>query len=622
MQVESNIKWSIASNTAWAKVNKGVTVNNDNITITVSPATTPEETEAVIVVKPYGEGYDAGSDTVYITRGSTDATSLTVDPESIDAPENGGSYTINVSSTAQWRVYKSWDMEWVTFTGATEGNGSGSFGISVDAATSVEALSGIITIEEVRSDNYKPVKTQVYIERAGKAAASLSVTPTTINAPAEGGDFSVNIQSNYSWTARVVVGSFFSISAKSGEAGESTLIVTVNPATSETEKTGYIIVNSSFGGEQARINIKREGKEKLYVTLGKSEIESPAEGGTYKVSLTSNTSWTVSSSDINIATVTPNSGNLNDSLTIVISPTSDNDDQYAAITITTADGVSEYIYITRKGTGQSHYVPHPFSIGENKKVYFSPGNLQYQASTNTWRFAGNQFLFVGCANFDRFYLNGNVYENGTKCDNAQISRTYSGWIDLFGWGTGANPTLHTELEDNYHTFVDWGTNPIHYKSTTYPSNTWRTLTYDEWRYLIFSNVGRVGAELRGLATVNNIKGCVLLPDDWDMPTGTSFVSDAKEYQTNVYTLKQWWVMEAHGAVFLPAAGFRIGDMSNEEVVQTYLRGYLHGNYWSCTSVENSSTYPYAVSIDNTLGITISSCRKPDGFSVRLVQDVE
>ena len=70
--VESNIKWSASSNTGWAKVNKGVSVNNDNITVTVSPATTPEETTATITIAPYGEGEAAGTQQVTITRGSTE----------------------------------------------------------------------------------------------------------------------------------------------------------------------------------------------------------------------------------------------------------------------------------------------------------------------------------------------------------------------------------------------------------------------------------------------------------------------------------------------------------------------------------------------------------------------
>lgn len=54
-----------------------------------------------------------------------------------------------------------------------------------------------------------------------------------------------------------------------------------------------------------------------------------------------------------------------------------------------------------------------FSVSDSTKVYFSQGNLQYQASTNTWRFAEHQWDYVGN-------------------DNENISEKYAGWIDLFG----------------------------------------------------------------------------------------------------------------------------------------------------------------------------------------------
>lgn len=57
-----------------------------------------------------------------------------------------------------------------------------------------------------------------------------------------------------------------------------------------------------------------------------------------------------------------------------------------------------------------------FSVSATQQVYFSQGNLQYQASTTTWRFAEHQYDYVGA-------------------DNENISSTYSGWIDLFGFGT-------------------------------------------------------------------------------------------------------------------------------------------------------------------------------------------
>ncbi|MBO4655069.1 MAG: hypothetical protein J5644_05955, partial [Bacteroidales bacterium] len=40
-----------------------------------------------------------------------------------------------------------------------------------------------------------------------------------------------------------------------------------------------------------------------------------------------------------------------------------------------------------------------FSVSSTKQVYFSQGNLQYQASTGTWRFAEHQYDFIGGGNF-------------------------------------------------------------------------------------------------------------------------------------------------------------------------------------------------------------------------------
>ena len=124
-----------------------------------------------------------------------------------------------------------------------------------------------------------------------------------------------------------------------------------------------------------------------------------------------------------------------------------------------------------------------FSVSPTKKVSFSQGNLQYNAAQNVWRFATNQYDFVGDAS------KGNVKIGTTKCNNALISNTYNGWIDLIGWGTGDNPTMSSNNYSDYPTFVDWGQNRIYNGGDKV--NLWRTLTKDEWVYLFY---GRKDAE--------------------------------------------------------------------------------------------------------------------------------
>ena len=166
------------------------------------------------------------------------------------------------------------------------------------------------------------------------------------------------------------------------------------------------------------------------------------------------------------------------------------------------------------------------------QVRFAKGNLQYQASTKTWRFAAHQYDLIGAA-------------------NAQISADNAGWIDLFGWGTGDAPTK-TSMKEDYSKFNDWGKNAI--SNAENKPNVWRTLTKDEWAYILESRPK--AASLRSIATVNNVAGYILLPDKWVLPSGLKFTANATDYKTNTYSAANWAKMEQAGAVFLPADGSR------------------------------------------------------------------
>ena len=548
VKVESNIKWQIASNTGWAKVDKGVSINNDRITVTVSPATTPEETKAYIVVSPYGEGYEAGRDTVLITRGSTDATSLTVDPTEVNAPEKGGSFTVNVSTNAQWRVWKTWDMDWVTLNEPAEGNGNGSFSFSIEEATSLDAVSGILTIEEVRSDHYKPVVTQVAVCRKGKAAADLTVAPTSITSPAEGGSFPVAIKSNYPWTASVVGAKFISVSTTSGE-GYTNMVVTIKPATDTVDVTGSITIKTTFGGEQARINIKREGKEPepelaSGITVYPEQAFATEEGGSTVISVSANCAWTVTSYDKTMATVAPASGNGNGSFTIRILPSTPKGALRSYVAVTSADGSVQKTILVRREKYKTKLALKPFSVKSNKQVYFSPGNLLYTQATQVWSFAEYQY--------DSYGLSGGIWE-------------------LFGWGTGDQPTA-TTVEFTYIEDLSlWGNNRIAYQDLVFPAGTWRTMDDAEWSYLLFSRPN--ADQLRGAACINGVNGYVLLPDNWQAPEPSlNLVGNTNNYAANVYTPADWIKMEANGAVFLPASGYRY----NYALGETQMAGY----YWT------------------------------------------
>ena len=66
-----------------------------------------------------------------------------------------------------------------------------------------------------------------------------------------------------------------------------------------------------------------------------------------------------------------------------------------------------------------------FSVSPSKVVFFSRGNLQYQASTNTWRFAPHQYDFIGADNLGAVFLPaaGERYD-GTKVRDCGATGNY------------------------------------------------------------------------------------------------------------------------------------------------------------------------------------------------------
>ena len=339
-----------------------------------------------------------------------------------------------------------------------------------------------------------------------------------------------------------------------------------------------------------------------------------------------------------------------------------------------------------------------FSISPTQQIEFAHGNLQYQPSTGTWRIAREQYDFVGYEN--AFYSNGSgapdpssnlgtVYENSVKCDNLtddgekiiMVDGSYTGWIDLFGWNT-ANNGINTSLyRRDYATsqadFVDWGHNPIYdpKANKTWPADTWYTLSLEEYQYLLFTRPN--ASKLVGTASIDDhpngpVKGIIILPDDFVLPTGLSFkgvnqthepytsgwqyiykewrfhnnvdptyfASDDYVFNQNHYTLDDWSKLEAAGAVFLPAAGERViytdsehGLSEDEGGVYTFEGIYVFyigqkAAYWTSTRIGEDgvdylkNAYIFVCTVDNYfISAGAATMTLINGQSVRLVRDL-
>lgn len=277
-----------------------------------------------------------------------------------------------------------------------------------------------------------------------------------------------------------------------------------------------------------------------------------------------------------------------------------------------------------------------FTINANgNQVYFSRGNLQYQASTGIWRFAEHQWDYVGTQN----PIYGDAGGTVSSSDNCYISSSYDGWIDLFGWGTSGyshgsvcyQPWSTSMNNNDYYAYgslinnlydqtgqADWGYNAI--SNGGNDINQWRTLTNEEWFYVFNS---RSASTINGIsnaryakAYVNNIHGVILFPDNYIQPYNVLQPIGINEtgavgWNGNNYTANDWYAMESNGAVFLPVTGYRDGT-------SVYDVG-AYGNYWSSSLCQN---LVYTLNFHDTYisqGGMNGSARY-HGTGVRLVQN--
>lgn len=287
-------------------------------------------------------------------------------------------------------------------------------------------------------------------------------------------------------------------------------------------------------------------------------------------------------------------------------------------------------------------LPGIFSIAADKRVVFSKGNLQYRACTSEagdlthstcstavnatlgeWRFAEHQYDVINTANGDISYQYAS-------------DGSYTGWVDLFRWGTSGHnskyPYYNSTTASDYapgsspltNTAYDWGYCNVISEGGDEPG-IWRTLTIGEWQYLI---EGRPNADSRwARGKVGNIYGLILLPDSWTSPSGINLTyantinsAWSNLNTSNQLTIEQWGQMEEAGAVFLPIAGYRA--YSDYTITGTISHTKPAARYWSATNVTSGQA--------NYLQIqgTGFNTRWADGasrihlYSVRLVHEVE
>ncbi len=275
-----------------------------------------------------------------------------------------------------------------------------------------------------------------------------------------------------------------------------------------------------------------------------------------------------------------------------------------------------------------------FSISANDQVYFSQGNLMYRATTQVWRFQEEQWNICGQ-------------------DNANISSSYNGWIDLFGWGTSGWDNGNTYYRPYNSEFDSWsdgagygptdGSNYDYNLTGTYANadwgvynaiqnggnqaGLWRTLTYEEWYYVLNGRGTTSGIRYAKayLPFDGGREGILLFPDDWpELVDVNNTNNPMAAFSSNIFSSETWALMQYRGVVFLPVAGYRfLGDPFGPSIANTYFDGTAR--YWTASTLSSYWTYTSkgacSFRVDNDEWQFDFNEPRYCGYSIRLVRDI-
>ena len=175
----------------------------------------------------------------------------------------------------------------------------------------------------------------------------LNLSHDNYNFSASGGASpAITISSNQSWSIVSSNTSWLTASPTSGSNNSSfTMTATANSSTSSRSAT----VTISGGGITKTINVSQDGNNPNTLTLSQSSLSCSAVSSVFpSVTVTSNVSWTASSSNSSWLTVTPASGSNNGSISIRAAENTSTSSRSGTITVS-GGGINRTVSVTQSG---------------------------------------------------------------------------------------------------------------------------------------------------------------------------------------------------------------------------------------------------------------------------------
>lgn len=265
--------------------------------------------------------------------------SLAIDTNTKLVTNEAGSFSINITTNGAWST--SDIPTWIQLS-AESGTGDSAITVAYDANdTYVDRISTISFICE-------DIIAKLSITQSGQMEWTLSLSSWSSSVECEGGDFSIDVESNLSWSVSESL-DWVTVSPTSG-VGDATVMVSCYENLYTTSRGGTISFSADDGELVAEYYLSQQS------TTTMISIETPTKSvgcdpGAFSINVSSNTGWSVESSQ-SWAKPTTSSGNGNETATISYDTNSTTLQRQAIITFTTTAGENTELILTQEASAE------------------------------------------------------------------------------------------------------------------------------------------------------------------------------------------------------------------------------------------------------------------------------
>ena len=273
MDVMSNADWSVSLGLDWLTVSPMSGNGNETLTLTATPNV--------------GAGNRTGQVTVstkdnvatLTVRQSASATFITVEPDTIQCTEAGGSFDLSIGANGSWEVGTA--PEWISFS-AGSGTGNAQVVVAIAEMTETTFREADVTIGNADASKVLRVVQRKYV-------ALLDVQPKDIEASHESATITVTVHSSSHWEATSEA-DWIAVEPASGD-GEATVTVSVAANEATTPRLGQVRFVSADGIEDFFRVHQSGGPDPHFLNVSPTELFFAGEGGSLDFTVECDTAW-------------------------------------------------------------------------------------------------------------------------------------------------------------------------------------------------------------------------------------------------------------------------------------------------------------------------------------------